>query len=273
MPALYQNRNSDLYCRDSRFASKTMGFISHLHYHIELGFVFEGHTRVTVDSKTYDVVGGDIIVVFPNQIHQFETVEREKYVLLIVNPDILSELTSVFTSSTPVSNLIKGCANDPEMKDIIRKIADTYYGDEPYKDTLLRGYLLIFFGKLLSRIEIRDLQSRDYNVLGVIMNYCTANSDKELSLGILERELHISKYYISHLMSNKLKMGFNDYVNSLRISNACKQLIKSDASITEISENVGFNTLRTFNRAFMKQTGMTPSEYRREKKKIKESKK
>ena len=65
-------------------------------------------------------------------------------------------------------------------------------------------------------------------------------------------------------MSNKLKMGFNDYVNSLRISNACKQLIKSDASITEISENVGFNTLRTFNRAFMKQTGMTPSEYRKQ---------
>ena len=272
MPALYQNRNSDFYCRDSRFASKTMGFISHLHYHIELGFVFEGHTRVTIDSKTYDVRGGDVIVVFPNQIHQFETIEHEKYVLLIVNPDIMPELTSVFTSSTPVSNLLNGCAKDPELSELIMKISDTYRNDEPYKDALLRGYLLLFFSRLLSKLELQDVQSKDYNVLGVIMNYCTANSEKELSLGILERELHISKYYISHLMSSKLKMGFNDYINSLRISNACKQLLKTDASVTEISEAVGFNTLRTFNRAFMKQMGMTPSEYRRQKKMKKSSK-
>ncbi|MBO7311046.1 MAG: helix-turn-helix transcriptional regulator, partial [Clostridia bacterium] len=74
--------------------------------------------------------------------------------------------------------------------------------------------------------------------------------------------LHISKYYVSHIMSNKLKMGFNDYINSIRVSNACKYLRKTDKSITEISGIVGFNTMRTFNRAFLKQTGMTPSEYR-----------
>ena len=64
------------------------------------------------------------------------------------------------------------------------------------------------------------------------------------------------------MMSAKLRMGFNDYINSLRVSNACKLLRKTDLSITEISERVGFNTLRTFNRAFSKQMGMTPREYR-----------
>ena len=37
-------------------------------------------------------------------------------------------------------------------------------------------------------------------------------------------------------------------------------------TVTEISEAVGFNTLRTFNRAFIKQMGMSPSEYRKKKK-------
>ena len=67
-------------------------------------------------------------------------------------------------------------------------------------------------------------------------------------------------------MGSKLQIGFNDYINSLRVSNACKHLVKSERSITEISEMVGFNTLRTFNRAFIKQTGMTPSKYRSQKK-------
>ena len=63
-------------------------------------------------------------------------------------------------------------------------------------------------------------------------------------------------------MSSKLHIGFNDYINSLRVSNACKHLLNSDRSVTEISEIVGFNTLRTFNRAFFKQMGVTPSQYR-----------
>ena len=91
------------------------------------------------------------------------------------------------------------------------------------------------------------------------------NKEFFVALDLLEKELHISKYYISHTLSSKLHMGFNDYVNSLRISNACRLLKKSDRSITEISDLVGFNTLRTFNCAFFKQMGMTPSEYRSKK--------
>ena len=63
-------------------------------------------------------------------------------------------------------------------------------------------------------------------------------------------------------MNNRLNMGFNDYINSIRVSNACKYLKKTELSITEISDVVGFNTMRTFNRAFQKQLGVTPSEYR-----------
>ena len=63
-------------------------------------------------------------------------------------------------------------------------------------------------------------------------------------------------------MNQKLGMGFNDYVNSIRISNACRLLTESDMPIGEISETVGFNTVRTFNRAFVKHMGMSPREYR-----------
>ncbi len=261
----YENKRDDFYCRDSEFSQKTLGYTSHLHYHIELALVKSGRTQVTVDSAVYDLSEGDIMIIFPNQIHRFDTVEREKYILMIVNPDIISEFTKQFISSIPASNLIGGGALDPELSYLAEKISKSYYGDEQYKDAILRGYLLSFFGKLLQNLELRDIQSKEYNVLGAILNYCINNSDKPLSLDMLEKELHISKYYISHIMSSKLHMGFNDYINSLRVSNACKYLKKTDKSITEISDIVGFNTLRTFNRAFFKQMKMTPSEYRAKK--------
>ncbi len=262
MKAVYENRNDDLYCRDSRKKGKTLGYISHLHNHIELAFVKSGKTRVLIDSSEYIVESGDVIVVFPNQIHRFETIEREQYILLLVNPDLLPEFSKQFTTAIPVSNLIKGAALDSELSYLIENVSETYFSDSPYKDAILRGYLIAFFGKLLQRTELRDVQSCDYNVLGMILNYCIKNSDKNLSLSVLENELHISKYYISHIMSSKLHIGFNDYINSLRISNACKYLLRTDKSVTEISDIVGFNTLRTFNRAFFKQMGVTPSDYR-----------
>ncbi len=269
MAEFYEKNKKDLYCRDSAFTGKTLGFTSHLHYSVELALVKSGRTRVTIDSKIYEVEGGDVIIVFPNQVHGFDTVEREKYILLIVNPDIISEFAPMLISGVPISNVIKGGAQDVELSMLAEKISQAYYGEEQYREQVLRGYLLAFFGKLLQKLEIRTVESKESNVLGVILNYCINNSDRPLSLDVLEHDLHISKYYISHTISSKLHMGFNDYINSIRISNACKYLLKTDRSMTEISDLVGFNTMRTFNRAFQKRMGVTPTQYRMEKQKKK----
>lgn len=266
MQAVYENGHQGFYCRDSRYVGGTLGYRSHLHYQIELAFVFDGHTRVSVDSVEYEAHGGDVIIVFPNQIHTFITLERENYILLKVDPEKIPELIAPLTSSVPQSNVIKGLAGDEELSSLIGKLSETYYGDEEFKDEIIRGYLLAFFGKLLQRIDLYDSQSGDYHVVGMIMNYCNNNYDKPLSLSVLSKELHLNKYYISHIMSNKLNIGFNDYINSIRISNACRLLVKGDRTITQVSEAVGFNTLRTFNRAFSKQMNCTPSEYRQRKK-------
>ena len=262
MKPFYENKKDSLYCRSSDYRNKPLSYVSHLHYHIELALITEGKTRVTVDSEVYDVEAGDAVIIFPNQIHRFETLEKEKYFLMIVNPDMISELSKQFISHVPTSNVIRGGAIDTDISALAQMICDTYYSDEPYKDTILRGYLLGFFGKLLQKLTINTSNDKVSTALGAILDYCVKNYDRPISLDIVEKELHISKYYISHVMSNRLKMGFNDYINSLRISSACKHLRKNDISITEISGLVGFNTLRTFNRAFVKHMGMTPSEYR-----------
>jgi signal transduction histidine kinase/AraC-like DNA-binding protein len=53
-----------------------------------------------------------------------------------------------------------------------------------------------------------------------------------------------------------------DYVNELRINEAKKILAETDASITRICHDTGFDSIRTFNRTFRKFTGTTPGEFR-----------
>ena len=262
MRPLYENRQTDFYFRDD--AKSPLQCNAHLHYHLELLCLLDGRTRAYVDSCEYQLEAGDIFLVFPNQIHRFESFEKESYLLFIINPDTMPELCRLFTSALPISPVVRNGAEDPALLDRLRAMATAdEMEDHSYHDVILKGQMLSFFGELLRRMELTKPREGDSQSLKAVVRYCSQHFTKELSLEILERELHISKYYISHLFSNKLNMRFNDYVNSLRISDACRHLRHDTRSVTEISELVGFSTLRTFNRAFIKQMGMTPSQYRK----------
>lgn len=261
----YENRKVDFTQRDSRTTTTPLQCNAHLHYHIELGGVIKGKTLVYVNADSYEVNDGDAFICFPNQIHRFETIEEENYHLFIFNPNILPEVSAVFTSSEPKSNLIKGALFDDDIRELFFKVSDSVKSDDAYKEIVTRGYMLALLGKLFGMMEFSESKTHDTDILGAILNFCVNNYDRPLTLATLEKELHISRYYISHVMSSKLGVGFNYYINSLRVSNACKYLLSTDMSITDICERVGFNTLRTFNRAFSKHIGMSPSEYRSKK--------
>ena len=264
MKATYETRTVDFYCRDDNGGTVALDCSPHLHAHVEILYMISGRTHAYVDSDPYTVEDGDMLVVFPNKIHRFvDEYKDNKYILFIINPNLVPELEATLNTSTPVSPLIKGASQNKRLDLVARLLLE--YGDFPeeQKDALMKGYLLSFFAEFTSMLELSSGKSYDNQALKAVVNYCTQNFTKDLSLSMLERELHLSKYYISHLLGDKLGVRFNDYVNSLRISESCRLLRTTDLSITEISDAAGFGTLRTFNRAFLKQMKVAPSDYRR----------
>ena len=71
-----------------------------------------------------------------------------------------------------------------------------------------------------------------------------------------------NRTYLSAYLNGELNTTFYDYVNGYRVREACR-LIDSGTrkTLAEISELSGFNSLSTFNRAFSRHAGMSPSEY------------
>lgn len=258
----YENRTVDFYHRDDNGGRDPLACSAHLHIHIELFYLLEGKMRAYIDSSEYTVEAGDILIAFPNRVHRFEAVEPERYLLFIIHPDMMSELSTVFSKHTPKSPLVKNAADDPVLLSLLQMLAVSD-APSPHRDVTRKGLLLAFFGRLLDRIELTEPRAEDSHAIRDVVNFCSAHFKRDLSLEMLEEELHLSRYYISHLFSHKLNIRFNDYVNSLRVSEACRLLRATTLSVTDISAQVGFNTLRTFNRSFVKQMGQSPSEYRR----------
>jgi AraC-like DNA-binding protein len=89
--------------------------------------------------------------------------------------------------------------------------------------------------------------------------------DPDLSLRGLAKELNLNERDLSQVINNNIGLRFFDYVNKYRIQDATS-LIENPPdpkmTILEIMYDVGFNSKSSFNTAFLKFTGITPSEYK-----------
>ncbi len=89
--------------------------------------------------------------------------------------------------------------------------------------------------------------------------YC----DSLLSLPSLSRAIKENAHYVSQVINEDLGCSFYEFVSRHRIEQAKKLLVDApDETVLEIALAVGFNSKSTFNAAFRRNVGMTPSEYR-----------
>jgi YesN/AraC family two-component response regulator len=86
----------------------------------------------------------------------------------------------------------------------------------------------------------------------------------DLSLDSVSSLLNISPSYLSCIFKRCTGVNFLDYITNLRISAAKEYLSDPFKSASEIASMVGYDSSSYFTRAFKKNTGLTPTEYRRQ---------
>jgi AraC-like DNA-binding protein len=95
------------------------------------------------------------------------------------------------------------------------------------------------------------------------MNGLQSFRDSRLTLRGLCQQIKENPHYVSQVINQDLDSDFYDFVNGHRIDCAKQALaVTPDKTVLEIALEVGFNSKSTFNTAFRRYTGMTPTEYR-----------
>ena len=84
----------------------------------------------------------------------------------------------------------------------------------------------------------------------------------DLNLDIVAEKLDTTRHNASQLINEHFEMSFHEFVNSYRIKEA-KELLEKDSksNIIDIAYEVGYNNKVSFNKAFKKDTNLTPSQY------------
>ncbi|CUX26662.1 MULTISPECIES: AraC family transcriptional regulator [Agrobacterium] len=86
--------------------------------------------------------------------------------------------------------------------------------------------------------------------------------DENLNLSRLARRLGLPSRQISGAINRSLGVNVSQYVNQLRIREACRLLEETEQSVTAIMLSAGFQTKSNFNREFRRVTGMSPVDWR-----------
>ena len=96
-----------------------------------------------------------------------------------------------------------------------------------------------------------------------VFEYVKENYKEEISLIEIAEIAHLTPTSFCRMFKLKTKKSFVEYLNEIRVSNACKLLIETEKGISEIAYECGYKTASNFNQLFKKLTGTTPKEYRK----------
>lgn len=174
-----------------------------------------------------------MFIAFPNQVRYYRTVTKGEFMILIFSPGILYDVSSKISKSKPDINCFTPL-DDGNLKDIFDRM---YALDGEYKNIATSGYLNVVMSRILPKLRLQTVDTENNFAFYIIIDFCTHNFKVDITLDIVAEELHLSKYYISRLIDNRLKQNFNEYINNLRISEACNLLRETDTKIADISED------------------------------------
>jgi len=158
------------------------------------------------------------------------------------------------------------------------------------KHFYMRGWFFLSIGLSLTFIGISSYKYKAYKKKSRIKNKyanSTLNPEKKkkyirklnhfmkkekpylnsnLTIRQLAKKLNIPQKHLSQIINENFNQNFNDFVNKYRIKEAKLQILNpgnNHLDLFSIAMEVGFNSKSSFNNAFKKHAGITPSEFRK----------
>lgn len=250
----------------------------HAHEEYELHLVVETRGKAFVGDYIGDFKAGDLFMTGPNLPHNWIT--DQVWTKEVDVRDMLIQF-----SQESVEKLADGF---PEFKQVLQmlQLAQSGIYFEGFNATFARGHMesirdnngaeriLAFVRflvrlnehaekKTLSSIELIQPEGGSKQArIAEVVDHVTKNFFDVFTVAQAAEMANMTEITFSRNFLAVTGHSFIDFLNRIRIGQACGMLYASDDQITAIAQEAGFKNLANFNRHFLKIKGMTPSEYR-----------
>ncbi len=259
MKIFYENWGKRIY------VAKRIGFAfaNHMHDEVEIIYLTEGELGVCCNGENYSLKKGDLVIVFPNLTHSYSHSARVEGYFAIFKSDILEVFGESYSAKIPVCPVIPCRKISPKIEAFFEEALELYPSNIPFKNEQLYALMVLLLAQIFNGITFCENKKLNMNAASQVFAYCNENFSEDISLDSVSRALAVSKYHIIRIFREKLNTTFQAYINRLRMEKAKQLLSQTSESITQISIQTGYNTIRSFNRVFLADTGVSPTQYRK----------
>lgn len=222
----------------------------HQHDYLEILFFADGKADVVSDGQTYQVALYDLIVYpaqTPHQIFWEHPQHGALYSLGLYVPDFAPE------------SILHLRDEGGRMKWLIETIYLEYHcgaASAELLDSYCRALLL-----LIQRQSQANRRAPDR--VDAVLQYIAERYAMPLDMDTLSQVVPSSRSYLSRAFRERTGMTVMQYMQRVRIEAAKRLLLQSDVSVETVAGLVGYVSSKHFSRIFHKETGQTPSQFRK----------
>jgi AraC-like DNA-binding protein len=119
-----------------------------------------------------------------------------------------------------------------------------------------------FFFIILEKMSSGN-NSPDNRRIQKVRDYVSRHFASDIRLEDVAAQAFLCKHYFCPVFKKQTGVSFYVYLQTYRIERAALMLTETGRQVSEILLSCGFNNQAHFNKVFLKQTGTTPSEYRK----------
>lgn len=231
-------------------------FLPHFHSSVELVYVLSGALRATVDGETHIVPENTLLIDSSYAVHSYETPEASSLIIAIIP---LSEVPSIAKQLRKQSFARVTLPDDPLCT--LRSLMEMMVRFQDATVTM-NGLCHALLGQLIDRAGLIPVREGSQALfIRDVLEYIQAHHAEPLTGEALAARFGYSRSYFSHLFSAHLRCTLADSITALRCGHAAQLLRETDMRVADVAMAVGFESLRTFYRAFKKQYHVTPTQY------------
>lgn len=260
---------------------------AHAHDYIEIAYVASGKGIHLLDGREFTVSRGDLFVINYDVPHEFRSEAGYKDGGLVVyncifRAEFIDEsliksrcfsdishiflFKSLFEDETAGNDIRLLGAENAEIEELYEKMYQEYQSKNYGYIEILRAYLVELLVKIFRVCKNRETDSyseRKRAIFDSVIRFMKSHYTQDIKLEELAAMAFLSRNYFCKTFKECTGMKVLEYIQKLRMEEACRLLREKDWKVIEIAENVGYKDLKFFTKMFKKVTGKTPSEYRK----------
>lgn len=232
----------------------------HFHSALELVYVRSGVMEATLNGKFYQVQSGELLLVSSYTVHRYLTPKNSDTIVMIIPLSYIPVFQKILGTKTFSLSHISNTSITKEIARCMKRCCDSQQG---MPDSMaIRGYIYVILALLTENIPLEDMSTKnDEALIRNILNYLHNNYRNPLTLKSIAEEFGYSSSRFSHIFNKHVGCSISEYINALRCRQVAGMLLEGEESITQAAMNAGFNSMRTFYRAFMHVFSVSPSKY------------